>query len=63
VDLRTLLTHCAEAVSTGDRRSATELLRQIRQRSSPRGDASQRLAHCFAEALEARLAGTGAIEA
>ena len=60
VDLRTLLTHCAEAVSTGDRRSATELLRQIKQRSSPRGDASQRLAHCFAEALEARLAGTGA---
>ena len=63
VDLRTLLTHCAEAVSTGDRRSATELLRQIRQRSSPRGDASQRLAHCFAEALEARLAGTGALVA
>ncbi|CAD6252641.1 unnamed protein product [Miscanthus lutarioriparius] len=60
VDLRTLLTHCAEAVSTGDRRSATDHLRQIRQRSSPRGDASQRLAHCFAEALEARLAGTGA---
>ncbi|CAD6252634.1 unnamed protein product [Miscanthus lutarioriparius] len=60
VDLRTLLTHCAEAVSTGDRRSAAELLRQIRQRSSPRGDTSQRLAHCFAEALEARLAGTGA---
>ncbi|CAD6252635.1 unnamed protein product [Miscanthus lutarioriparius] len=26
----------------------------------PRGDASQRLAHCFAQALEARLAGTGA---
>ncbi|XP_066334343.1 scarecrow-like protein 31 [Miscanthus floridulus] len=47
VDLRTLLTHCAEAVSTGSRRIAAELLRQIRQRSSPRGDASQRLAHCL----------------
>lgn len=60
IDLRTLLVHCAEAVSTGNRPGATELLRQIRQRSSPRGDASQRLAHCFAQGLELRLAGTGA---
>ncbi|WVZ51276.1 hypothetical protein U9M48_002433 [Paspalum notatum var. saurae] len=58
VDLRTLLTHCAEAVSTGNRLSATELLQQIKQRSSPTGDASQRLAHCFAQGLELRLAGT-----
>ncbi|KAL6907966.1 hypothetical protein ACP4OV_002136 [Aristida adscensionis] len=59
VDLHTLLIHCAQAVATGDRRSAFELLRQIKQHSSPRGDATQRLAHCFAEGLEARLAGTG----
>ncbi|KAJ1277357.1 hypothetical protein BS78_05G288600 [Paspalum vaginatum] len=57
-DLRTLLVHCAEAVSAGNRLSATELLRHTRQRSSPTGDASQRLAHCFAEGLELRLAGT-----
>lgn len=60
VDLRTLLILCAQAVSSNDCRTANELLRQIRQHSSPFGDASQRLAHCFANALEARLAGTGA---
>ncbi|PVH34640.1 hypothetical protein PAHAL_8G266000 [Panicum hallii] len=59
VDLRTMLIHCAQSVATGDRRSAMELLRQIKQHSSPRGDATQRMAHCFAEGLEARLAGTG----
>ncbi|CAN6199166.1 unnamed protein product [Urochloa humidicola] len=59
VDLRTLLIHCAEAVSMDDRHSATELLGQIKQHSSPRGDSNQRLAHCFAMGLEARLAGTG----
>ncbi|KAL5203609.1 hypothetical protein ABZP36_008480 [Zizania latifolia] len=59
VDLRTLLIHCAQAVAMGDRRSASELLQQIRQHSSASGDATQRLAHCFAEGLEARLAGTG----
>ncbi|TVU23266.1 hypothetical protein EJB05_25621, partial [Eragrostis curvula] len=59
VDMRTLLIHCAQAVSMNDRRSATELLVQIKQHSSPRGDANQRLAHYFAVGLEARLAGTG----
>ncbi|KAJ4816779.1 hypothetical protein LUZ62_029345 [Rhynchospora pubera] len=59
VDLRTLLIHCAQAVATDDRRSASELLKQIRQHSSPNGDGSQRLAYCFADGLEARLAGTG----
>ncbi|KAJ1277360.1 hypothetical protein BS78_05G288900 [Paspalum vaginatum] len=57
VDLRTLLIHCAEAVSSGNRVSATELLLQIKRRSSPTGDASQRLAHWFAQGLELRLAG------
>ncbi|CAD6342729.1 unnamed protein product [Miscanthus lutarioriparius] len=59
IDLRTMLIHCAQSVVTGDRRSAIEVLRQIKQHSSLRGDATQRLAHCFAEGLEARLAGTG----
>ncbi|KAJ1265729.1 hypothetical protein BS78_08G098100 [Paspalum vaginatum] len=61
VDLRTLLIHCAQAVANDDRRSATELLKQIKQHASPQGDATQRLAHCFAEGLQARLAGTGSI--
>ncbi|KAJ8479785.1 hypothetical protein OPV22_023512 [Ensete ventricosum] len=59
VDLRTLLILCAQAVAADDRRTANELLKQIRQHSSPNGDGSQRLAHCFADGLEARLAGTG----
>ncbi|XP_039162085.1 scarecrow-like protein 34 isoform X2 [Eucalyptus grandis] len=57
-DLRSLLTLCAQAVSTYDFKTARELLRQIRQDSSPTGDASQRIAHYFADGLEARLAGS-----
>ncbi|CAL4985786.1 unnamed protein product [Urochloa decumbens] len=59
IDLHELLLRCAQAVSTDDRRGAQELLAQVRRHSSPTGDAAQRLAHCFAEGLEARLAGTG----
>ncbi|CAI9779050.1 unnamed protein product [Fraxinus pennsylvanica] len=59
VDLRALLINCAKAVAADDHRSANELLKQIRQHSSPFGDGNQRLAHCFAGGLEARLAGTG----
>ncbi|CAO1940542.1 unnamed protein product [Urochloa humidicola] len=59
VDLRTLLIHCAEAVANGDRLNAAQLLSKIKQGSSPTGDATQRLAHCFAKGLEARLAGAG----
>ncbi|CAK9185314.1 unnamed protein product [Ilex paraguariensis] len=59
VDLRTLLVHCAQAVAADDCRTANELLKEIRQHSSPIGDGNQRLAHCFANGLEARLAGTG----
>ncbi|KAJ0798009.1 putative transcription factor GRAS family [Helianthus annuus] len=59
IDLRTLLITCAQSVAADDRRKANELLKQIRQHSSPFGDGTQRLAHCFADGLEARLAGTG----
>ncbi|XP_057536088.1 scarecrow-like protein 33 [Amaranthus tricolor] len=59
VDLRTLLIQCAQAVSSFDLRTANELLKQIRQHSSPYGDSIQRLAHHVANGLEARLAGTG----
>ncbi|PHU05101.1 Scarecrow-like protein 9 [Capsicum chinense] len=59
IDLRTLLITCAQAVAADDCRSAAELLKQIRRHSSPIGDGNQRLAHCFADGLEARLAGTG----
>lgn len=59
VDLRTLLTLCAQSVAVDDRRSANEMLKQIRQHSSPTGDGMQRMAHYFANGLEARLAGSG----
>ncbi|KAL4571762.1 hypothetical protein LXL04_018527 [Taraxacum kok-saghyz] len=59
IDLRTLLITCAQSVASDDRRKATDLLKQIRQHASPFGDGTQRLAHCFADGLEARLAGNG----
>ncbi|XP_057956688.1 scarecrow-like protein 33 [Malania oleifera] len=59
VDLRALLIHCSRAVTNNDHRSANELLKEIRKYSSPFGDGTQRTAHYFANALEARLAGTG----
>ncbi|MED6119019.1 hypothetical protein PIB30_008246 [Stylosanthes scabra] len=59
IDLRTLLMQCAQAVSSDNRPMAKELLMQIKLHSSPTGDATQRLSHCFANALEARMAGTG----
>ncbi|KAI4373456.1 hypothetical protein MLD38_011581 [Melastoma candidum] len=58
VDLWTLLTQCAQSVASNDHRSSNELLKQIRQHSTPYGDGTQRLAHYFANGLEARLAGT-----
>ncbi|KAI3474485.1 hypothetical protein Pfo_029346 [Paulownia fortunei] len=57
--LRTLLINCAQAVAADDCRIANDLLKQIRQHSSPFGDGNQRLAHYFAGGLEARLTGTG----
>ncbi|WVZ02036.1 hypothetical protein V8G54_022842 [Vigna mungo] len=59
VDLRNLLLMCAQSVYANDIRAATELLKQIRQHSSPFGDASQRVAHYFANGLDARLVGAG----
>ncbi|KAK3206319.1 hypothetical protein Dsin_020365 [Dipteronia sinensis] len=61
VDLWSLLTQCAQAVASDDQRIATELLKQIRQYSSPFGDGTERLAHYFANGLEARLAGSGTV--
>ncbi|KAL6980551.1 hypothetical protein U1Q18_022192 [Sarracenia purpurea var. burkii] len=59
VDLRTLLTLCAQSVAANDLRGATELLKQIRKHSSDTGDGMQRMAHYFANGLEARMAGLG----
>ncbi|CAI9108127.1 OLC1v1007655C1 [Oldenlandia corymbosa var. corymbosa] len=59
VDLRGILVQCAQAVASYDVRTTNELLARIRQHASPHGDGMERLAHYFAIALEARLAGTG----
>ncbi|XP_062232508.1 scarecrow-like protein 9 [Phragmites australis] len=59
VDLRDLLIQCAQALASNNRPFASELLKKIRHHSSPYGDDYQRLAVYFADALEARLAGTG----
>lgn len=58
MDLSTRLIYCAQAVGTGDQRTAYEQLKQIRLHASPFGNGNQRMAHYFANALEARLAGT-----
>ncbi|KAK2996054.1 hypothetical protein RJ640_022171 [Escallonia rubra] len=59
VDFTSLLTQCAQAVTSSNARRVDELLKRIRQHSSPHGDAMERLAFYFANAIEARLAGTG----
>lgn len=59
IDIRTLLINCAQSVAADDYKIASEQLKQIRQHTSPTGNASQRLAHIFALGLEARLSGTG----
>ncbi|XP_024397051.1 scarecrow-like protein 14 [Physcomitrium patens] len=57
--LTELLYRCALAVSQGNVREATDLLSDLRQISSPNGNATQRMAHYFMEALVAKLSGTG----
>ncbi|KAL6131481.1 hypothetical protein ACLB2K_069856 [Fragaria x ananassa] len=59
VDLRTLLTVCAQAIAAGDERTGNELLKRIRLHASPEGDGMQRMACYFADGLEARMAGSG----
>ncbi|CAH9075064.1 unnamed protein product [Cuscuta epithymum] len=60
VDIESLLTSCAQSIAEADHRIAEEKLKKIRQYSSPTGDANQRLSHAFANALQARMDGTGA---
>ncbi|KAJ3688205.1 hypothetical protein LUZ61_017369 [Rhynchospora tenuis] len=59
VDVVSLLTSCSHAVFNNDHQSAEDLINQIRKLSSLDGDGTQRMAYLFADALEARLNGTG----
>ncbi|KAJ3687697.1 hypothetical protein LUZ61_016861 [Rhynchospora tenuis] len=58
-DFKALLIQCSHAVSGNDRHLAEDLINQIRKLSSLDGDWTQRVAYVFADALEARLNGTG----
>jgi GRAS domain family len=58
-DLKSLLIQCSDAVYANDHQLAKELIEQIRNRSSLDGDGIQRMAFQYANALEARLTGTG----
>ncbi|CAH1446809.1 unnamed protein product [Lactuca virosa] len=59
VDLKSLLTECAQAVSSNNTTRVETFLKKIRNHSSPRGNSEERMAHYFADALEARFSGTG----
>nr|POF19583.1 scarecrow-like protein 14 [Quercus suber] len=48
-----------KAVAADNQRIATKLLKQIRQHASPVGDGMQRMAHYFANGLQAHNAGSG----
>ncbi|XP_076938402.1 scarecrow-like protein 14 [Bidens hawaiensis] len=52
VDLRILLTLCAQSVSINDQRGVTDLLKCIREHASPTGYGMQRLAHYFLMGLK-----------
>ncbi|KAL4558225.1 hypothetical protein LXL04_036423 [Taraxacum kok-saghyz] len=60
VDLRDLLTQCAQAITNNNSNSLFQLLTKIKQHCTPHGDANERLAYYFVKAIEARLAGNGA---
>ncbi|VFQ98832.1 unnamed protein product [Cuscuta campestris] len=59
VDLGNLLSQCAQAEASGNKKSFQQWLTAVRLHSSPYGDARERVAHCFANALEARSAAAG----
>ena len=50
-----LCCRCALAVNQGNDRDATDLLAELRHKSSPYGTPTQRMAHYFMEALVSSL--------
>ncbi|CAH9129166.1 unnamed protein product [Cuscuta epithymum] len=59
VDLRGLLTQCAQSMANYEIRAANETLKRIRLHSSSHGNETERMAFYLANALEARSNGTG----
>ncbi|CAI9268003.1 unnamed protein product [Lactuca saligna] len=60
MDLTEYLIQCAEAMARGDTNKAVHILEKIRKHSSPHESSSKRMAHYFANAIDARLSGSGA---
>ncbi|KAJ4786178.1 GRAS transcription factor [Rhynchospora pubera] len=58
-DIKALLIQCSHAVYANDYRTAEILIKLIRNQSSLDENWTQRMAFAFADALEARLTGTG----
>ncbi|KAI5057972.1 hypothetical protein GOP47_0027987, partial [Adiantum capillus-veneris] len=61
VDISDVLVSCAQAVAIGDGKRANEILQELYQVHgvSSNGNSLQRTAHCFCEALMARMGGMG----
>lgn len=59
VTLTELLYRCALAVSQGNVSDASDLLAELRDKSSPHGTPTERMAYYFMEALVAKMSGTG----
>ncbi|PWA66692.1 scarecrow-like protein 30 [Artemisia annua] len=59
VNVTKLLIQCSEKVAFNDAPGAVEILKMIRKYSSPNGSSTERKAHYFANAIEARICGKG----
>ncbi|GKB58131.1 scarecrow-like protein 14 [Tanacetum coccineum] len=59
VDVTELLVQCAEKVALSDATGVVEILKMIRKHSSPNGSSSERMAHYFANVIEARIRSKG----
>ncbi|RAL46164.1 hypothetical protein DM860_006318 [Cuscuta australis] len=59
VDFRSLLSQCANSMANREIRTAMGTLQKIRQHATPQGNGMERLAFYLANALDARLNGTG----
>lgn len=59
-ELIDLLIRCAEAVGQNDVRTASQLIMELRECSSPYGSGAQRMAHYVTDALVAKMSGIGA---
>ncbi|KAF3337253.1 scarecrow-like protein 9 [Carex littledalei] len=58
-DFKDLLISCSHSIAANDYQVAKNIIKEIRKQASPNGDWNQRHALVLANALEARLTGTG----